>query len=146
MPPEQLAEDPPIARGAVAVIVNSDGLLLMHLRDNIDGIVWPGYWSVLGGGCDPGEDPDQAIVRELQEEAGLVVPDLRPVLEIADATGSGQLLSVYLGQWDGNPATLNLTEGQELRWVAPLTLSSLRIPPHIRTVLYDPALSVVPPP
>ncbi|MER5259822.1 NUDIX domain-containing protein [Streptomyces sp. NPDC002855] len=39
------------------------------MRDDLPHIAWPDHWSVPGGGCDPGEDPGTAIVRELEEEA-----------------------------------------------------------------------------
>ncbi|MFI6938469.1 NUDIX domain-containing protein [Streptomyces sp. NPDC050418] len=57
------------------------------------GIARPGHWSALGGGCDPGEMPADAIVRELAEEAGLVVTDLAELFEITDEHGSGQRLT-----------------------------------------------------
>ncbi len=133
--PGSVAPDDDVPRGAVAVIRDTDGQLLLHLRDDIPGIVWPGYWSVLGGGCDSGEHPDDAIVRELDEEAGLQVDDLAPVLEILDSTGSGQLLTVYTGTWTGDPTTLPLSEGQELRFIPPGDLAGLLVPPHIRAVL-----------
>ncbi|KJY15864.1 NUDIX domain-containing protein, partial [Streptomyces katrae] len=50
-------EEPAAARGAVAIITNRRGELLLHLRDDIPAIAWPGHWSLLGGGCDPGEAP-----------------------------------------------------------------------------------------
>ncbi|MEU6184249.1 NUDIX domain-containing protein [Streptomyces coeruleorubidus] len=40
----------------------------MHLRDDVVGNAWPGHWSALGGGCDPGEMPADAIVRELAKK------------------------------------------------------------------------------
>ncbi|MET7370879.1 NUDIX hydrolase [Streptomyces sp. NPDC005566] len=35
-------------------------------------MAWPAHWAVLGGGCDPGESPADTIIRELDEEAGLI--------------------------------------------------------------------------
>jgi 8-oxo-dGTP diphosphatase len=78
---EPPAAEPP--RGAIAIIADRRGRLLLHLRDDIDGVAWPGCWSVLSGGCDPGEDPAEAIVRELAEEAGLVANDLTPLFELS---------------------------------------------------------------
>ncbi|MDQ1293281.1 MAG: 8-oxo-dGTP diphosphatase [Actinomycetota bacterium] len=134
MPPDRaLARDVP--RGAVAIITDAAGRLLLHLRDDIPGIVWPGHWSVLGGGADPGEHPDDAIVRELKEEAGLVLATLTPLFEIPDRHGSGQLISVYHGHWDGEPALLPLAEGRELRFFPPSHLPALKIPPYLRDAI-----------
>ncbi|SHJ77027.1 8-oxo-dGTP diphosphatase [Nocardiopsis flavescens] len=123
-------------RGAVAIIANARGDLLLHLRDDVPHIAWPGHWSVLGGGCDPGESPHQAIVRELHEEAGLAVADLDELFEVPDVHGSGQLITVYSGTWEGEAAALALTEGTKLDWVAPDLLDILLIPPFIRTALH----------
>lgn len=43
---------------------------LMQLRDDIPGIAFPGNWGLFGGHLEPGEAPETALVRELQEEIG----------------------------------------------------------------------------
>ncbi|MFK8844927.1 hypothetical protein [Streptomyces sp. Ac-502] len=43
--------------GVAAAIRNSDGAYLLHLRDDIPGICWPGHWSFLGGQLEAGETP-----------------------------------------------------------------------------------------
>ena len=119
-------------RAALAVVVNEAGQVLMHLRDDIPQIAWPGYWSLLGGSCKPGETPAQAIVRELREEAGLEVGELTECFSILDTEGSGQRDSFFLGRWDGDESTLDLAEGVELRFFAVEELPGLMIPPYIR--------------
>ena len=37
------------------------------------------YYSLIGGGIDSGETPEQALVREVQEESGLTINNLRLV-------------------------------------------------------------------
>ncbi|MEU3032466.1 NUDIX domain-containing protein [Streptomyces incarnatus] len=129
--------DPGAARGAVAILTNRRGELLLHLRDDLPGaIAWPGHWSLLGGGCDPGEDPLTAIVRELDEEAGLAALELTELFEIRDAWGSGQLITFFAGNWDGDETALPLTEGVELRFFAPEHLDILTIPPFIRNGIH----------
>ncbi|MET7718702.1 NUDIX domain-containing protein [Streptomyces sp. NPDC005407] len=128
------AERPATARGAVAIVVNSRGELLLHLRDDIDTIAWPGYWSLLGGGCDPGEDDVDAICRELDEEAGLgdEVESLRQLCEIRDEHGSGQLITFFFAHWDGDETQLPLAEGVKLQFFTPEFLDDLKIPLFIR--------------
>ncbi|WP_055533875.1 NUDIX domain-containing protein [Streptomyces graminilatus] len=120
------------ARGAVAIITNHHGDILLHLRDDLPHIVWPDHWSVPGGGCDPGENPRDAIVRELDEEAGLTAADLTELFEIRDEYGSGQLITFFAAFWDGDETTLPLTEGVKLQFFAPADLDALRVPPFIR--------------
>ncbi|MCX4685526.1 NUDIX domain-containing protein [Kitasatospora purpeofusca] len=119
-------------RGAVAIITNRRDELLLHLRDDVEGIAWPGRWSLLGGGCDPGESPAEAIVRELDEEAGLDAERLRPLFEIHDQHGSGQVITFFAGSWDGDESALPLAEGVKIQFFAPEHLPVLAIPPFIR--------------
>ncbi|WP_330288708.1 NUDIX domain-containing protein [Streptomyces sp. NBC_00576] len=127
------SEVPATARGAVAIITNRHGELLLHLRDDLPGVIaWPNHWSVLGGGCDPGEHPHEAIVRELDEEAGLAVTGLTEIFEIRDEHGSGQLITFFSGTWDGDETALPLAEGVKLQFFAPEHLDILTIPPFIR--------------
>ncbi|MCC9711780.1 NUDIX domain-containing protein [Streptomyces sp. MNU76] len=126
------ADSPSAARGAVAIITNHRGELLLHLRDDLPGIAWPNHWSVLGGGCDPGERPRQAIVRELDEEAGLTVDGLTELFEIRDEHGSGQIITFFAASWDGDETELPLAEGVKLQFLAPEDLEVRTIPPFIR--------------
>lgn len=43
------------------------------LRDDIPGIPWPGHWDLPGGGREPGESPEECVLRELVEELGVVL-------------------------------------------------------------------------
>ncbi|MEU7648830.1 NUDIX domain-containing protein [Streptomyces huasconensis] len=124
--------EPGAARGAVAILTNRRGELLLHLRDDLPDIAWPAHWSLLGGGCDPGEDPAAAIVRELDEEAGLTAVPLTQLFDITDHRGSGQIITFFSGTWDGDETGLPLSEGVKLQFFAPKHLDILTIPPFIR--------------
>src|SRR3954465_13858185 len=56
--------------GVTGVVINEAGEILLHLRsDN-------GQWSLPGGALEPGEEPADAVVREIWEETGVkVVPE-----------------------------------------------------------------------
>ncbi|MFJ3189506.1 NUDIX domain-containing protein [Streptomyces halstedii] len=125
-------EESAATRGAVAIITNRHGELLLHLRDDLPAIAWPSHWSLLGGGCDPGEAPATAIVRELQEEAGLTADSLTELFETRDEHGSGQIITFFAASWDGDETRLPLSEGVRLRFFAPEHLDILTIPPFIR--------------
>ncbi|MFJ2008093.1 NUDIX domain-containing protein [Streptomyces chartreusis] len=136
MHPDTTAGLPAPARGAVAIITNRRGELLLHLRDDLPGIAWPNHWSVLGGGCDPDEMPRAAIVRELDEEAALAVADLTELFEVRDELGSGQLITFFAASWDGDESALALAEGVKLQFFSPEHLGILTIPPFIRTGIH----------
>lgn len=64
---------------AAAVIVLDDGRYLLQLRDNKEGVFFPGHWGLFGGGVEEGEQPVDALRRELKEELGLTVDELQPL-------------------------------------------------------------------
>ena len=57
---------------AAIICVDADGYL-MQLRDARPDIWYPGHRGLFGGGVEPGEDPLQALWRELYEELELSV-------------------------------------------------------------------------
>lgn len=61
---------------AYAVVVADDRLLLTQLAARTGA---GGRWNLPGGGLDPGEGPEDAVVREVLEETGQVVEDVRLV-------------------------------------------------------------------
>ncbi|MFE5715550.1 NUDIX hydrolase [Streptomyces sp. NPDC056501] len=61
---------------AYAIAVEDDRLLLIRLSD-ASPVFTPGLWHMPGGGIDPGEQPVEALSRELREETGLELADAR---------------------------------------------------------------------
>jgi lipoyl(octanoyl) transferase len=60
-----------VRRHEVAVVVRRPGpeyLVLLRSPDR------GGYWNLVAGGVEPGEEPSEAAARELAEETGLVAP------------------------------------------------------------------------
>lgn len=62
-------------RKSARVLIVKDGKLLVFLRKRHSQKTneWIEYYSIPGGGIDRGESPEDAAVRELQEEMGVVV-------------------------------------------------------------------------
>ena len=59
---------------AYGIIIQDDNILLCRLSDQIPTL--QGQWTLPGGGLEFGEHPEEAMVREVQEETGL---DVHPV-------------------------------------------------------------------
>lgn len=62
--------------GQKAIVLNNQGKILMLKRSNKTSS--SGKWSLPGGGIDRGEDPTRSIEREIREETGLTVSELKP--------------------------------------------------------------------
>jgi 8-oxo-dGTP pyrophosphatase MutT (NUDIX family) len=115
---------------ASALIYNHRGEYLLHLRDMRDGIWAPGCWALLGGGHEPGDrTPQDTILRELKEEAGIVPQQLEAFLdeEVRDADGLTVPVRIFAALWEGDPSRLPLTEGVMLAWFPPATVPRLRL-------------------
>lgn len=59
---------------AYAVVRSSRGILMTELSTRTNAA---GLWNLPGGGLDPGEDPTDAVVREVHEETSQHVSDVR---------------------------------------------------------------------
>lgn len=66
-----------------AIVVHEDRLLVMHR-------LYQGreYFNLVGGGIEPDESPESALLREVAEETSVVVANPRPVF-VQDAAAHG---------------------------------------------------------
>jgi ADP-ribose pyrophosphatase YjhB (NUDIX family) len=82
---------PPSIPCVGAVLTDDAGRLLLIRRANEPG---RGLWSLPGGRVEPGESDEQAVVREVAEETGLVVEAGRLVGRINIPTADGRVYDV----------------------------------------------------
>jgi putative (di)nucleoside polyphosphate hydrolase len=103
--------DLPYRDNVGAVLFNRDGLVFVARRadlPNAEGIA--GGWQLPQGGMDPGEDPREAVLRELAEEIGT---DRAEILAEHDTWLSYDLPPELLGRALGGRY-----RGQRQRWFA----------------------------
>ena len=109
-------------------LVDADNRVLVSQRP--EGKSLAGLWEFPGGKLEPDERPEQALIRELGEELGLVVTEacLAPLTFASHAYPDMHLLMpLYVcRRWDGFAQAL---EGQALRWLRPAALRALAMPP-----------------
>lgn len=111
-----------------AALVDSDGRVLIAQRP--DGKQLAGQWEFPGGKVELGETPENALIRELQEELGITVKQacLAPFVFASHTYESFHLLMpLYLiRRWDGEPEA---REHKALKWVRPNDMRNYEMPP-----------------
>ncbi|XES00009.1 NUDIX domain-containing protein [Streptomyces sp. S1D4-11] len=102
--------------------------------------IWrPGQWALLGGNTERGETCDEAIVRELDEEIGLAIPDLTGfvTLDTLDASGSFKdRVRVCHGTLNTPAHEIELREGIQLRWTRLEEIGEMAMDPGTAAVLH----------
>ncbi len=83
----------------------SGGRILTMLRDDKPDIPFPDMWDLPGGGRDPGESPQDCVLRETWEEFGLrIAPELLTYRKAHKGTLQGQgdvwFFAVVLANFD----------------------------------------------
>lgn len=115
-----------------AALVDESGQVLIQRRP--PGAHLGGLWEFPGGKLEPGEDPRDALVRELQEELGIRALEATPLIAVRHDYGEKRvLLDVWrLRRWKGEP---HGREGQPMRWVHTAALNGYDFPAADRPVL-----------
>ena len=113
---------------AAVALVDVDGRVLVGERP--PGKQLAGLWEFPGGKVEPGERPEETLIRELSEELGIAVeePCLAPLTFASHAYPDFHLLMpLYVcRRWSGTPRSM---EGQALKWMRPKALRDLAMPP-----------------
>ncbi len=111
-----------------AALIDADNRVLIAQRPA--GKSLAGLWEFPGGKLDPGERPEAALIRELQEELGIEVKEacLAPLTFASHAYDDFHLLMpLYIcRRWDG---MVTAREGQQLAWVRANKLRDYPMPP-----------------
>jgi ADP-ribose pyrophosphatase YjhB (NUDIX family) len=91
-------------------------------------------WTLPGGRLESGETIKQCAAREIREELGLIVEDLRPVL--VQALGSDKVfrLAVFASQSFSGAITPS-DEIADHRWLDPAAIGDLRTTSRLDLVL-----------
>jgi 8-oxo-dGTP diphosphatase len=121
-------EKNPTMTVVAAALVDGDGRVLLQQR--APGRHMAGLWEFPGGKVEPGERPEQALVRELAEELGIEteIACIAPAtFASADLGERHLLLLLYIcRKWHGEPRPL---DASALKWVRPNQMFALDMPP-----------------
>jgi 8-oxo-dGTP diphosphatase len=118
----------PLLLVAACALVDVDGRVLLARRP--EGKKMAGLWEFPGGKLNPGETPEQALIRELKEELDIDVTAacLAPFGFASHAyEGFHLLMPLFLcRRWKGIPTP---RENQTLAWVRAARLGDYEMPP-----------------
>ena len=112
---------------AACALVDPDGRVLIAQRPA--GKTMAGLWEFPGGKVEAGERPEDTLIRELEEELGIVVDEqcLAPLTFASHSYPEFHvLMPLYIcRRWNGTVAP---REGQRLAWVRPRELRNYPMP------------------
>ena len=112
---------------SAVALIDLDGRVLLGQRP--EGKSMAGLWEFLGGKVEPGETPEIALIRELQEELGIDTwaSCLAPLTFASHSYDDFHLLMPLFAcrKWKGTPQS---REGQALQWVRPNQLHDYPMP------------------
>ncbi len=115
---------------AAAVIVSA-GRIFATQRGYGD---WKDYWEFPGGKIEPGETPQQALVREIEEELKTEIT-VGPLLKTVEYDYPKFHLTMHCFLCEVEKGHLTLTEHEAARWLTGDTVDSVGWLPADRMVL-----------
>ncbi len=117
---------------AVAIVLATDerGRVLLVLQNSG---TYRGEWLFPGGVVEPGERPEDAARRELREETGCEVTELREIA-LYDVSAPSAAFRVHLFRAGSVAGELRAEPESDVRWVRP---SEIRLRAGIRFQLRD---------
>ncbi|MEM8802626.1 MAG: 8-oxo-dGTP diphosphatase MutT [Pseudomonadota bacterium] len=112
---------------SAVALIDADGRVLLAQRP--EGKSMAGLWEFPGGKVEPGETPEVALIRELEEELGINTWEscLAPLTFASHSYDSFHLLMPLFAcrKWQGAPMS---KENQKLTWVRPNELRNYPMP------------------
>ncbi|MEI4195666.1 (deoxy)nucleoside triphosphate pyrophosphohydrolase [Roseovarius sp. E0-M6] len=113
---------------SAVALIDIDGRVLLGQRP--EGKPMSGMWEFPGGKMEPCETPEQALIRELEEELGINTwaSCLAPLTFASHRYEDFHLLMPLFAcrKWEGVPYP---REGQNLKWVRPTEMKAYPMPP-----------------
>mgnify|MGYP002015936537 FL=1 len=112
---------------SAVALIDRDGRVLLAQRP--EGKPMAGLWEFPGGKIEPGETPEAALIRELDEELGIntAASCLAPLSFASHSYDSFHLVMLLFAcrKWTGSPRAV---EGGALQWVQPNQLRNHPMP------------------
>ena len=126
---------------ASIIVENTEGEVLLLLRENKSTTLYPNHWTLIGGNVENGETPEMAAQRELAEATGLKATlafwtryDRQHPVFIVDQY-------IYTTKLEVSEESLALGEGQALQFFKQDEIQHLKIGYGFKTLINEYFLS-----
>ncbi len=117
-------------------LVDEAGRLFLQHRDGRPDVLYPGHWAGFGGALEGAESVEQALIREMEEETGVVLaPGEATFFTTAIDPAVNRLVHLAYLERSVAPSEIDLREGQGAAWRSRAEIAQMRITPFVRTVL-----------
>ncbi len=117
-----------------AALVDREGRVLLQQRPPHR--TMPGLWEFPGGKVEKGETPEDALIRELDEELGIQTDSacLAPAAFASHPLDAKHMILLLFAcrKWRGDPKPL---DASGLSWVRPNQMFALDMPPADRPLI-----------
>jgi A/G-specific adenine glycosylase len=115
-------------------VLKKKGLFFIQKRQHND--VWAGLWEFPGGRLKEGESPEDAVVREFEEETEIRVNNIRPI-ETVRHSYMNYLVTLhgFFCDQDGAGQQPVLHAAQDFRWVSRQELDNFAFPAGHRKLI-----------
>ena len=110
----------------VLAYIEVEGLYLMLYRNKKKNDMNEGKWMGVGGHLEPGETPEQALIREVKEETNLDVTSFRYVAKLLFVNDDYQEI-MHLYKVDGVEGELKECNEGDLRYIPKEMIYSLNM-------------------
>lgn len=99
---------------AVMIVLLQNGKFLLGKRAQ-----WktkaPGYWCPISGHIEAAESEEEAVIREAQEELGIIVNPVRKIASTPTNDGT-VMLHWWITKIENGIPVINNSENEEIRW------------------------------
>ena len=93
------------------ILSDTLGRIALQLRDDFEGVKGPGHWGFFGGEREGGETPEDAAIREMEEETTLRFTSADLIPFARTQSGLGTRIWMFATRRRFTPADITVREG-----------------------------------
>jgi mutator protein MutT len=103
--------------------------------------LYPDIWDIFGGHIELGETKEETLIRELEEEVGILVKEFEflECYQDKDPTyGIDYIHHIYIvHSWEGTPENKNPREHESIRWFSKDETKNLKMHGEVKRIILE---------